>query len=496
VEAKRNQVSRRARLLIALLAALAATAPGSAGAQPAETGQPAAPAEEPAARGPRAEASKRVLLLDFGGANARSAQRLVARALGRHVELRQLPSSEPIGLVDADYVVIAGHTKAVAVVTGEVARQRRTWYLAITVRDGANGGVVSRVRISLGGVPRLTVRTRRQVVQRVVPALARALATAEPAPAESETPTGMAPNPDLLESGSGPEEGESEPTETGAPDPVAEDELFEEDMFEEEPGAEGEDEDADTEVETWTGRVTRHPGLEFVLRMQTVRREVSFESAPTATAPAPTKDGGEPMWVGGAAGELYPAAFFKPTGVLGGFGLYGSYQRGLQSEGGQDDHERLEGGALYRVNVGGKVTRPSFKLSVGYVSFESRLADSIVPEVHYRAVSAGGGARVPLWSSHLALRVEAEYLAVLDTGAISKPENYGDGDHAGVDFDGAFEVRAFGSLFLLVGGTYGRFTSVLDGTGAMTDVDGVPGADVGRADDVYASAYLAIGASL
>jgi hypothetical protein len=483
--------------LAALLVA-AAMVPGAAGAQaPAQADQPPAQAQE-AAKTPRGAPGKRVLLLDFTGANARSAQRMVANALDDHAELRQLPSSEPIGLKDSDYVVIAGHTKAATVVTGEVARQRRTWYLTITVRDGAKGGVVSRVRILLGGVPRLTVRTRRQVIERVVPALARALERAAPsasATEDSETPTGMTPNPDLFEEES-PEASESAPAESGAVESGTEDELFEEDMFEEEPGAEGEDEDADTEVETWAGRVARHPGLELVLRMQTVRRVVTFESAATATAPAPAKDRGEPMWVGGAAGEIYPAAFFRPTSLLGGLGLYGSYQRGLASESDQGAHDRLEGGALYRINVGGKVIRPSFKLSVGYVSLESRLADSMVPEVHYRAVAAGGAVRVPLWSSHLALRAEAEYLAVLDTGAISNPENYGDGDHAGVDFDGAFEVRALGGLFLLVGGTYGRFTSVLDGTGAMTDVDGVPGVDVGRADDVYASAYLAIGASL
>jgi hypothetical protein len=89
--------------------------------------------------------------------------------------------------------------------------------------------------------------------------------------------------------------------------------------------------------------------------------------------------------------------------------------------------------------------------------------------------------------------VEAKFLAVLDTGEIQQPTQYGAAKVTGVDADGGVEMR-FGQHFLARAGARLLFMGYdFKGTGAMTDRDGNGETDVGGAADRYLGGYLTAG---
>jgi hypothetical protein len=212
-----------------------------------------------------------------------------------------------------------------------------------------------------------------------------------------------------------------------------------------------------------------------------------------------------------ATGELYPATFAGVKGVLANVGVGFVADRVIKLNSSVSDG--MDGTALlatkqsryganlrYRHNFGNGPRGVSVWGAVGYnrMTFsmdkaaapENVIVD--VPNVAYSYVDPGLGVRVPI-AGPLSAAVEGKFLAILGTGEIQGPEQYGAAKVTGFDADAALEY-AVGDHFLARAGA--RLIQIgysFTGNGTLSDRDANGSADVGGASDRYLGGYVTAG---
>jgi hypothetical protein len=244
--------------------------------------------------------------------------------------------------------------------------------------------------------------------------------------------------------------------------------------------------------------------------MSFVGRNLTFKSsAPADQAPR----GYQGKTVPGvyATGELYPMSFAGAKGALANVGVGFVADRVIKLNSSVSDG--MDGTTLlptkqsryginlrYRHNFGAGPRGVSVLASVGYnkLTFsidKSGAPDNVivdVPNTSYTYVDPGLGVRVPLAGALSAL-VEAKFMAVLGTGQIQQPEQYGAATVTGFDGDLGFEY-SLGDHFLARAGARLMYIGYsFKGNGELSDRDGNGSADVGGASDRYLGGYLTAG---
>lgn len=244
--------------------------------------------------------------------------------------------------------------------------------------------------------------------------------------------------------------------------------------------------------------------------MSFVGRNLSFKSsAPADSAPR----GYQGKTVPGvyATGELYPMTFAGAKGALANIGVGFVADRVIKLNSSVSDgmdgttllptkQSRYGVNLRYRHNFGSGPRGVSLMASVGYnrLTFsidKSGAPDNVivdVPNTAYSYVDPGLGVRVPIAGALSAL-VEGKFMAVLGTGEIQTPEQYGAATVTGFDGDAGLEY-ALGDHFLARAGA--RLIMIgysFKGNGAQSDRDGNGSADVGGASDRYLGGYLTAG---
>jgi hypothetical protein len=244
--------------------------------------------------------------------------------------------------------------------------------------------------------------------------------------------------------------------------------------------------------------------------MSFVGRNLSFKSsAPAEQAPR----GYQGKTVPGvyATGELYPMTFAGAKGALGNIGVGFVADRVIKLNSSVSDG--MDGTALlptkqsryglnlrYRHNFGDGPRGVSLLASVGYNKLTFSIDKSGAPEnvivdvpnTSYSYVDPGLGVRVPV-AGPLSALIEGKFLAVLGTGEIQEPEQYGAATVTGFDGDAGLEY-AIGDHFLARAGARLIYVGYkFKGNGAQSDRDGNGSADVGGASDRYLGGYLTAG---
>jgi len=244
--------------------------------------------------------------------------------------------------------------------------------------------------------------------------------------------------------------------------------------------------------------------------MSFVGRNLTFKSsAPAEDAPRGYKGKTVPGVY--ATGELYPMTFAGAKGVLANVGVGFVADRVIKLNSSVSDG--MDGTALlptkqsryganlrYRHNFGSGPRGVSLLASVGYNKLTFSIDKSGAPEnvivdvpnTSYAYVDPGLGVRVPV-AGNLSALAEGKFMAVLDTGQIQTPEQYGAATVTGFDGDLGLEY-ALGDHFLARAGA--RLIMLgysFKGNGVQSDRDGNGSADVGGASDRYLGGYLTAG---
>lgn len=212
-----------------------------------------------------------------------------------------------------------------------------------------------------------------------------------------------------------------------------------------------------------------------------------------------------------ATGELYPAGFAGAKGVMANVGVGFVADRVIKLNSSVSDG--MDGTALlttkqsryganlrYRHNFGSGPKGVSVWGSVGYNKLTFSIDKAAAPEnvivdvpnTSYAYVDPGLGVRVPVAGSLSAL-AEGKFMAVLGTGEVQQPEQYGAATVTGFDADLALEY-GLGDHFLVRGGA--RIINIgykFKGNGELSDRDENGSADVGGASDRYLGGYLTAG---
>ena len=219
--------------------------------------------------------------------------------------------------------------------------------------------------------------------------------------------------------------------------------------------------------------------------------------------------------------EAYPAVFASETlparHILSNIGLTLQFERvfALTSEvlfntGGAEMSEvldttqmRLRGGLVYRLRFGDDATAPVLKLGVGYERYQFSLdrgplpagAVVILPDVTYTSVDPGLDFRYPV-SDRIAVNARGRLLLVLDTGAVSNADQYGDTSSAlGFDVGLDVEYLLMDRLGVRLGARFMDVTVGFEGNGMLSNnLDGdMSTQDVQGITDYYLGVLLTAG---
>ena len=244
--------------------------------------------------------------------------------------------------------------------------------------------------------------------------------------------------------------------------------------------------------------------------MSFVGRNLTFKSsAPAEDAPRGYKGKTVPGVY--ATGELYPMTFTGAKGVLANVGVGFVADRVIKLNSSVSDgmdgttllptkQSRYGANLRYRHNFGSGPRGVSVMASVGYNKLTFSIDKSGAPEnvivdvpnTSYAYVDPGLGVRVPV-AGNLSALAEGKFMAVLDTGRIQTPEEYGAATVTGFDGDLGLEY-ALGDHFLARAGA--RLIMIgysFKGNGVQSDRDGNGSPDVGGASDRYLGGYLTAG---
>jgi hypothetical protein len=250
-------------------------------------------------------------------------------------------------------------------------------------------------------------------------------------------------------------------------------------------------------------RYARNAAVDVELGVTAVKRNLSFTYASDLSASQrPNGYSGSIVPSVILTGEVYPLAFGKKPGALGGLGIGFVIDRVLllKSRLGMKEYTtsqmRLGGGLRYRYNFGDQATMPTVKAIVGFSKLDftiDRGTDDLdLPNVSYSYLDLGVAGRFPLGTPHAAVYLDVRYLQVLSAGEVSQMDFYGSGSTLGLDGDAGFELQFLGRGIVKIGVRYQRIAHDFDGNGARSNNrDGNASTqDVGGALDTYLSGYV------
>jgi hypothetical protein len=201
--------------------------------------------------------------------------------------------------------------------------------------------------------------------------------------------------------------------------------------------------------------------------------------------------------------ELYPLAFGKPQSVGAGFGIAVDVDRiiTLKSKLGSQEFATTQTaygvGLRFRLPLGKKPTLPTIKLAAGYrhldFTIDHGMTDIGLPNVNYSMIDLGGGIRLPLGTTKLAIEGLFKYLDILSAGEFTSNTGYGGGSAAGIEVVAGIEIKPTDRLTLRAGFQYTRVAYSFSQVNALTDRDGDGVKDVGGALDTYTGGYATVG---
>ncbi len=159
-------------------------------------------------------------------------------------------------------------------------------------------------------------------------------------------------------------------------------------------------------------------------------------------------------------------------------------------------------GATYRLLLGRSEGSPSVEVKVGYSKSKFKIDKSKiptgvnldVPNTIYTWIDPGLRFRMPLGQA-AALHAEGRFLAVMGTGEMQKPTQYGAAKVTGFDAEVGMEYWLTSRYLVRAGGRYTALGYDYQGNGVLTDRDGDGAVDVGGALDAYLAGYIAVGAA-
>jgi hypothetical protein len=234
--------------------------------------------------------------------------------------------------------------------------------------------------------------------------------------------------------------------------------------------------DADFGVEATDAAIRpveqRRPEYWFQLRAEAgvLWRRFFFDAEPDEEESRPDGFKGTATPTVSGALDVYPLAR-ATDGLLGGFGLFGSYARSTaEASATSAQAERIHVGASYRLLIGTSDTLPTLRVTAGYLHNKIDIDDplSYVPDVSYQAATFGADVTMPITTPRFALRAGARYLLVTDAGDITSSMRYGDSRTRGIEFEGGLDLRLGDLLFISVGGAYGGVAYDFKGNGALS----------------------------
>lgn len=324
----------------------------------------------------------------------------------------------------AEVAAAAELAGATAVVGGQVEIKGRKTRLMLSVRNAADGEVLSEVELEAGSMLALKGVIARNAAKKLSGPLARG--AAKPPPEEAIPGAEGAAS-----SGDDEEEDESE----------SEDD-------------EGDDEEDDVSDDD----LPRQPALELLAGMRAFSRNYRY-SDDLFDALRSYELGAAPAAMANL--RWYPAAHFSRGGAAN-IGLYGSYETGfaLKSKvsGGEELSTRMQewqAGLRYRLPI--DAHEVGFSLGYGSHSFEIEddPAAPLVPDVNYTFIRAGVDARVLV--SVIMLRAHLGHRFLLDTGELGSASWFPNASGGAVDAGFSVGYSIIDNLSLVAGFDFRRY---------------------------------------
>ena len=278
-------------------------------------------------------------------------------------------------------------------------------------------------------------------------------------------------------------------------------------------GKAGDDDDEEVEevttVKPASGHSASHDAIRVDMGVSLMSRNLTFNSRNFEQAPKGYKN--SPVPGGRVEGEFYPLAISNPTSAAAGIGVAGTYDQtfalNLQSTAQPGTkfpvtEKHFDIGVRYRIAFGSKPSSPSLTLGAGYgrwtfkVNRTALMEGNVIdlPDVDYAGYTPGLTFRIPLGNT-VALLFGGSALLVTGTGAIQKPDQYGQAKvTAG---SGMFGLEAvFANRYAVrVAAEAAQMGFAFTGGAQMTNNrDGDPGSkDVGGAADRYIGGAFTFG---
>jgi hypothetical protein len=461
---------------------------------------------------------KRVVLTKFTGPKAAKAQKAVAAVIKRdHTviptsRLNKAKKRLKIKKLNPRNIQrLAEELNVDAIVSGKVKKKGSKYELTITVREGKTGDTIDKYVVKLRE-PKVDETAKAEIAENLL----NIIAAAETMGGDSEEVASAGPTKGKKgKKGADEEEGGDEGgDDEGGDDSAGGDEETPDEPEEKkvamagegEGGEGGEKPEAEASADTVATpedeeRFARDAAADVSLGVSFIGRNMAF-TYDSAVTSMPWGYRGNPVPGAYVIGEVYPLAFGGGKGALAGLGIGFNFDRiitlrsRLMSGGEEYDttQTRWGVGALYRWNIGDKVTNPSLTFGLGYNGLSFVIASGAtpidLPNAQYSFVDLGAGVRFPLGSPRMAVNLDLKYLQILNTGDMQKMENYGGGSVTGFDADANFEFRPVTRLVVRVGGRYTRIGYAFDGTGTKTNRDADADKDVGGALDQYFGGYV------
>jgi hypothetical protein len=481
-----------------------------------------------------AEARRRVVVLPLAGSpKGAELQPAVEEILATRFAV--VPSEEFLrvardlgaGSKDSDVAAISSELRLHAVIAGRVRLKGRNAILLLRVREGATGVVVDDavVKLPTGAIGR---RQAKEILAKV----AKLVREANPAaPSTREAGSNGASSPDAStgtadvtmprgegttarpeptggerRQRSGAQSSADDPPRGDPADPADRGDRGGEQQRSVQQKDTGDDSATDEELSEQkespaktlpvaaTSAIALHVGVSFS------GRKFNFDAAslPSYTsAPVPG------VYLGGS---LFPLAFGpRPSRLASAFGLGFFFQRALSLSTTIDvdtnktkigtTQQALGVDGLFRWTFGSTPQAVTTQLALGYgiasFTIDPLIQNGVntvqIPNVSYKHVNIGLGARVPVGSPKVALLLRGGFKTVLSAGDIFQQAQFGSGSAFALDLAGGLELFLANAWAIRAEGTFTRYSLAL-GTG-----DRSQGGNVKSATDQYFGGLITLG---
>jgi hypothetical protein len=244
-----------------------------------------------------------------------------------------------------------------------------------------------------------------------------------------------------------------------------------------------------------------------------IGRKLTFDYTGTVAEQAPPGYSGTPVPGGYLTAEAYPGGFGGDTkGVAANIGIGIVLDRVFSLNSSVADATgtavnlptrmwRYGANLRYRHNFSDGPNGFSMHGAVGYNTAGFSIDKSgapggmvDVPNVNYKYVDIGAGARIPI-AGAFSLLAEAKVLAPMTTGPIQELDQYGPATVFGYEGEAVFEYQITRTINARAGGRLMQLSYTFDGDGDLDDRDGNGENDVTGASDRFLGGFVTAGYS-